>query len=76
MKLAQGLWSPTGKQASRGAHQEGTFDNLPVFKVPSSIIPTDEIMTVWKDDQVETEVSIVFGTLVPFFSTGIKLKTE
>ena len=46
MKLAQGLWSPTGKQASRGAHQEGTFDNLPVFKVPSSIIPTDEIMTV------------------------------
>ena len=71
MKLAQGLWSPTGKQASRGAHQEGTFDNMPVFKVPSSIIPTDEIMTVWKDDQVETEVSIVFGTLVPFFSTGI-----
>lgn len=71
LKLAQGLWSPTGKQASRGAHQEGTFDNMPVFKVPSSIIPTDEIMTVWKDDQVETEVSIVFGTLVPFFSTGI-----
>ena len=71
LKLSQGLWSPTGKQASRGAHQEGTFDNMPVFKVPSSIIPTDEILTVWKDDQVETEVSIVFGTLVPFFSTGI-----
>lgn len=71
LKLAQGLWSPTGKQASRGAHQEGTFDSMPVFKVPSSIIPTDEILTVWKDDQVETEVSIVFGTLVPFFSTGI-----
>lgn len=71
LKLAQSLWSPTGKQSSRGAHQEGTFDSMPVFKVPSSIIPTDEILTVWKDDQVETEVSIVFGTLVPFFSTGI-----
>jgi hypothetical protein len=46
LKLAQGLWSPTGKQSARGAHQEGTFDSMPVFKVPSSIIPTDEILTV------------------------------
>ena len=71
LKLCTGLWSPTGKQAARGAHQIGEFDGMPTFKVPSSIIPTDEILTVWKDDQVETEVSIVFGTLVPFFSTGI-----
>jgi hypothetical protein len=27
LKLAQGLWSPTGKQSARGAHQEGTFDS-------------------------------------------------
>lgn len=72
MKLATGLWSPKGKQSQRGAHQEGEFDGMPVFKVPSAIIPTDEILTVWKDDQEQTEVSIVFGTLVPFFSTGIK----
>jgi len=71
LKLCTGLWAPTGKQAARGAHQIGEFDGMPTFKVPSSIIPTDEILTVWKDDQVETEVSIVFGTLVPFFSTGI-----
>lgn len=72
LKLATGLWSPKGKQSQRGAHQEGEFDGMPVFKVPSAIIPTDEILTVWKDDQEQTEVSIVFGTLVPFFSTGIK----
>ena len=45
---------------------------MPVFKVPNTIIPEDEILCVWKDDQNETEVSIAFGTLVPFFSTGIK----
>lgn len=36
---------------------------MPVFKTPSAIIPTDELLTVWKDDQEQTEVSIVFGTL-------------
>lgn len=70
LKLYNG-YSSTGKQAQRGAHQEGTVDSMPLFKVPSTIIPTDEILTVWKDDQEESEVSIAFGTLVPFFSTGI-----
>ena len=71
LKLVQGLWNSKGKQAQRGAHQEGEFDGMPVFKVPSAIIPTDEILTIWKDDQDESEVSIAFGTFVPFFSTGI-----
>ena len=71
LKLVNGLWSSKGKQAQRGAHQEGEFDGMPVFKVPSAIIPTDEFLTIWKDDQDESEVSIAFGTFVPFFSTGI-----
>ena len=70
LKLYNG-YSATGRQSQRGAHQEGTVDAMPLFKVPSAIIPTDEVLTVWKDDQEQTEVSIVFGTLVPFFSTGI-----
>jgi hypothetical protein len=28
-------------------------------------------LAVWKNDQVENDVSIAFGTLIPFFSTGI-----
>lgn len=31
-----------------------------------------KLTIMWKDDQEQTEVSIVFGTLVPFFSTGIR----
>lgn len=26
---------------------------------------------MWKDDEAEGDVSIAFGTLVPFFNTGV-----
>ena len=52
-------------------NEKTELDGIPLFKVPSNIIPTDELLTVWKNDQVENDVSIAFGTLIPFFSTGI-----
>jgi hypothetical protein len=64
-------YSPRGKQTQNGSHQYGALDDLLVFKVPSNIVPTNEIMCIWKNDQVENDVAIAFGTLVPFFSTGI-----
>jgi hypothetical protein len=64
-------YSPKGKQNQTGSHQFGELDGMPLFKVPSAIIPTDEILCVWKNDAVENDVAIAFGTLIPFFSTGI-----
>jgi len=64
-------YSPKGKQNQTGSHQFGELDGIPLFKVPSNIIPTNELLCVWKNDQVENDVSIAFGTLIPFFSTGI-----
>jgi len=64
-------YSSRGKQTQNGSHQYGALDDLLIFKVPSAIIPTNEIMCIWKDDQVENDVAMAFGTLVPFFSTGI-----
>ncbi|MDR0675786.1 MAG: hypothetical protein LBF97_01950, partial [Elusimicrobiota bacterium] len=64
-------YSPKGKQNQTGSHQFGELDGMPLFKVPSAIIPTNEILCVWKNDAVENDVSIAFGTLIPFFSTGI-----
>jgi len=64
-------YTPRGKQTQNGSYQYGALDDLLVFKVPSVIIPTNEILCVWKDDQVENDVALAFGTLVPFFSTGI-----
>ena len=64
-------YSPKGKQNQTGSHQFGEINGIPLFKVPSAIIPTNELLCVWKNDQVENDVSIAFGTLIPFFSTGI-----
>jgi hypothetical protein len=63
-------FTPTGKQPNIGAHQIGEFDGLPLFKVPSSIVPNNRILTVYKNEANDADVSLVFGTLVPFFSTG------
>ena len=60
-----------GAQYFEGAHQMGELNGAPLFKVPSSIIPTNEILTVWKNPNNEADISIAFGTLVPFLSTGL-----
>jgi hypothetical protein len=64
-------YSDKGRQPAIGPHQFGELGGMPLFKVPSDIIPTDEFLCVWKNDNNEADVSIAFGTLVPFFSTGL-----
>jgi hypothetical protein len=64
-------FTTTGATTAEGAHQIGEISGIPVFKVPSSIIPSNEVLTVWKNPQNEADISIAFGTLVPFFSTGV-----
>lgn len=60
-----------GAQPNIGAHQVGTIINgIPLFKVPSSIIPNNRMLSVFKNEANEADVSLVFGTLVPFYSTG------
>lgn len=47
MKLVKGVFSDKGRQPAKGAYQFGEFGGVPAFKLPSSIIPTDEILTVY-----------------------------
>lgn len=65
------LFSNKGAMPAEGAHQFGELDGIPVFKVPDEVIPTNEILTVWKNPSNEADISIAFGTFVPFFSTGV-----
>lgn len=65
------LFSNKGAMPAEGAHQFGELDGIPTFKVPDEVIPTDEILTVWKNPSNEADISIAFGTFVPFFSTGV-----
>ncbi len=59
-----------GQQPRIGGYQVGELYGIPVFKVPKQIIPEDQLLCVWKNENNEADVSIAFGTLVPFFSTG------
>lgn len=43
---------------------------IPVFKAPATVIGDDELLTTWKNDAAEGDVSIAIGTLLPFYSTG------
>jgi len=64
-------YSAKGKMVTKGCHVYGSFDNSLVIKVPSSIIPTNEILTTFKNPEQENDVGVIFGTLVPFYSTGV-----
>jgi len=59
-----------GAQPRIGGYQVGELHGIPVFKVPSAIIPTNELLCIWKNENNEADVFLAFGTLVPFFSTG------
>jgi len=59
-----------GAQPRIGGYQVGELYNIPVFKVPSQIIPDNQLLCVWKNENNEADVSVAFGVLVPFFSTG------
>lgn len=59
-----------GAQERIGGYQVGEIYGIPVFKVPSNVIPSNELMTVWKNTQNEADVALAIGTLLPFYSTG------
>ena len=64
-------WTDKGKQPSIGGHKVGELDGIPVFKAPTAVIGAeDEILTTWKNDTNQGDVSIAIGTLLPFYSTG------
>lgn len=64
-------FTPKGAQIAEGAHQIGELAGIPVFKVSNQIIPSDEMLCVWKNPANDADIAIAFGTLVPFYSTGV-----
>lgn len=60
-----------GATQNEGVHQIGELSGKPVFKAPKSIIPGNKVLTIFKNPQNEADISIAFGTLVPFVSSGV-----
>ena len=64
-------WSDRGREAAIGGYKAGEIDGIPVFMVPSNIIPDSELLTTWKNENASGDVAYAIGTLVPFYSTGV-----
>ncbi len=69
LKLAN-AWENTGRQPAVGGYKLGEFDGMPVYKAPSSIVPTDELVCVYKNPEVPEDVAVAFGTLIPLYKTN------
>jgi len=53
-----------------GAFRMGTLNGIPVYQAPSDIIPTAEILCVYKNNREESNDSaIVTGTYIPLYRT-------
>jgi len=64
-------FDPSDQQPRIGAYKVGNLNGIPVFKVPSKILPDSSLLTVWKNDENEADVALAFGVLVPFWTTGV-----
>lgn len=65
------LYVPEGRRQQQGVFRFGTLDGMPVYKAPVDVIPTNEVLTVWKNPENAADICMAFGTLIPFFSTNI-----
>lgn len=75
LKLLGGF-SPKGKQSANGVYKIGDLDGIGIFKVPAEIIPTNQILCVHKNADVENDAAMIFGTLLPIASTGFLPRKE
>ena len=59
----------TNKQPEVGVFRTGSIDGVDVYQAPSTIVPTDQILCVYKNELVPEDVSIAFGTYIPLYRT-------
>ena len=74
LKLMAGF-VPTGLQTPAGVYRIGELDGIEVYKAPVEVIPHDEVLCVFKNEKVENDVALVYGTLVPFVSSKLEYPT-
>lgn len=57
LTLVKGTYDPKGRQPSKGIYQFGEFGGIPVFKAPSSIMKTNDILCVKLSRHTATRVA-------------------
>lgn len=65
-------FSADNVQPEIGIYRVGTWLGKPVYQAPSDIVPTNEMLGVWRNPNAEGgDYSIVFGTLIPMYQTQV-----
>ena len=69
-------FSSDGKDMQEiGVYQLGTYDGKPVLKAPTSVLPANEMYTIY-NNEVAGDYAIIIGTLLPMYqSPKIEYKT-
>lgn len=57
------------RQPRVGAYREGSLDGIDTYKVPSSVIPNNQMLGIYRNEEVPEDVSIAFGSLIPLYRT-------
>jgi len=60
----------TGAQPEIGAYKVGSLFGTDIYWAPPTIIPTDEMVCVWKNPTVANDAALVLGTLLPMYVTN------
>jgi len=59
----------TGLQPEIGIYRIGTFLGKPVYQAPTSIIPADEMLGIWRNPNESADMAILFGSLIPLYES-------
>lgn len=52
-----------------GAYKAGTLDGINVYQVPSNIVPADEMVTSWVNEDQPADVGVSIGVFLPMAAT-------
>lgn len=62
-------WNDTGAQDANGIYRLGNLGEIPVFRVPTEVCPTEDLVCVYKNRQLPEDVFLIIGTLLPLHVT-------
>lgn len=74
VKLNAGF-TTKGAQKPCGVYRIGELDGTPVYKAPKAVIPENELLCIYKNDEVDNDAAIVIATLIPFVSNKLDYPT-
>jgi hypothetical protein len=59
----------SNRQPRVGIYREGSLDGVDIYKAPADIVPNNELLAIYRNEDVPEDVSVAFGTLIPLYKT-------